>query len=187
MSWVVYATAAAAALAAADVFVKTAARKLPNSLGTLIYGAVAFGFGLTWFAIDRARGNLEHASTAGIIYCLGRMRCVQRRRCGSVRRVQGGSAAVDHFTAGSSFRTNRRQPVRRAYLERAGYAEVPHGPMFGYDGRVLDTDAVSVVTPEDVANRLASCSTQRSAWPPSALSDLIETVQGRFRGSDRPF
>lgn len=37
MSWVFYATAAAAALAAADVFVKMAAGRLPNSLGTLIY------------------------------------------------------------------------------------------------------------------------------------------------------
>jgi uncharacterized membrane protein len=66
MSWMFYATAAAAALAAADVFVKMAAGKLPNSLGTLIYGAVAFGVGLTWFLADRARGGLEHASTAGV-------------------------------------------------------------------------------------------------------------------------
>jgi uncharacterized membrane protein len=70
MSWMFYATAAAAALAAADVFVKMAAGKLPNSLGTLIYGAVAFGVGLTWFLADRARGGLEHASTAGIVYAL---------------------------------------------------------------------------------------------------------------------
>ena len=40
MRWMIY---AAAALAAADVFVKMAAGKLPNSLGTLIYGAVALG------------------------------------------------------------------------------------------------------------------------------------------------
>jgi uncharacterized membrane protein len=71
MSWMFYAAAAAAALAAADVFVKMAAGKLPNSLGTLIYGAVAFGVGLTWFLADRARGGLEHASTAGIVYALG--------------------------------------------------------------------------------------------------------------------
>ena len=71
MRWILYATIAAAALAAADVFVKLAAGKLPNSLGTLIYGAVAFGVGLTWFLADRARGGLERASAAGIVYALG--------------------------------------------------------------------------------------------------------------------
>jgi hypothetical protein len=60
MSWILCAIVAAAALAAADVFVKLAAGKLPNSLGTLIYGAVAFGVGLTWFLADRARGGIEH-------------------------------------------------------------------------------------------------------------------------------
>ena len=68
MSWILYATVAAAALAAADVFVKLAAGKLPNSLGTLIYGAVAFGVGLTWFLADRARSGIEHTSTPGVIY-----------------------------------------------------------------------------------------------------------------------
>ena len=71
MSWILYATVAAAALAAADVFVKLAAGKLPNSFGTLIYGAVAFGVGLTWFLADRARGGIEHTSTPGVIYALG--------------------------------------------------------------------------------------------------------------------
>ena len=47
MSWMFYAVVAAAALAAADVFVKLASGKLPNSLGTLLYGAVAFAVGLT--------------------------------------------------------------------------------------------------------------------------------------------
>jgi uncharacterized membrane protein len=71
MSWMLYAAVAAGALAAADVFVKLAAGKLPNSLGTLIYGAVAFGVGLTWFVADRARGGVERSSTAGIVYAIG--------------------------------------------------------------------------------------------------------------------
>jgi drug/metabolite transporter (DMT)-like permease len=71
MSWILYATIAAAALAAADVLVKVAAGKLPNSLATLFYGAVAFGVGLTWYVADRLRGNAEHASTAGIVSALG--------------------------------------------------------------------------------------------------------------------
>jgi uncharacterized membrane protein len=71
MSWMVYAAVAAAALAAADVFVKLAAGKLPNSLGTLIYGSVAFAVGLTWYVADRARGGVGHSSSAGILYALG--------------------------------------------------------------------------------------------------------------------
>lgn len=71
MSWMVYAGAAAAALAAADVFVKLAAGKLPNSLGTLIYGTVAFGVGLTWYLVDRVRGDLGPASASGVVYALG--------------------------------------------------------------------------------------------------------------------
>ena len=62
MSWIFYAAVAAVSLAAADVFVKIAAGKVPNSLGTLIYGTVAFGVGLTWFVIDRARGVVERSS-----------------------------------------------------------------------------------------------------------------------------
>ena len=71
MSWIFYAAVAAVSLAAADVFVKMAAGKVPNSLGTLIYGTVAFGVGLTWFVIDRARGVVERSSTAGIAYAVG--------------------------------------------------------------------------------------------------------------------
>lgn len=71
MTWIFYAATAAVALAAADVFVKMAAGKVPNSLGTLIYGAVAFGVGLAWFLADRARGHFERASTAGIVYAFG--------------------------------------------------------------------------------------------------------------------
>ena len=71
MSWILYATVAAAGLAAADVLLKLAAGKLPNSLGTLIYGAVAFAVGLTWFLADRVRGGIERASAAGIVYAVG--------------------------------------------------------------------------------------------------------------------
>jgi hypothetical protein len=70
-SWMLYAAVAATALAAADVFVKMAAGKVPNSLGALLYGAVAFGVGLTWFMFDRARGASEPASQAGVAYALG--------------------------------------------------------------------------------------------------------------------
>ena len=71
MSWIAYATIAAAALAAADVFVKLAAGKLPNSVAMLIYGGVAFGVGLAWFLADRDGGGFERASTSGILYALG--------------------------------------------------------------------------------------------------------------------
>ena len=71
MNWMFYAAVAAVSLAAADVFLKMAAGKVPNSLGTLIYGTVAFGVGLTWFVIDRARGVVERSSTAGIAYAVG--------------------------------------------------------------------------------------------------------------------
>lgn len=67
--WIVYATVAAVALAAADVFVKMAAGRVPNSLGTLLYGAVAFGVGLSWFLVDRTR-SAERVSTAGFVYAL---------------------------------------------------------------------------------------------------------------------
>jgi drug/metabolite transporter (DMT)-like permease len=70
MSWMFYVTIAAVALAAADVFLKLAAGKVPNSLGTLLYGAVAFGIGLAWFLSDQARGRVEPASTAGVVYAL---------------------------------------------------------------------------------------------------------------------
>jgi drug/metabolite transporter (DMT)-like permease len=70
MSWILYAGIAAAALAAADVFVKLAAGRVPNSLGSLLYGAMAFVVGLAWFLVDRSRGSLAPASTDGIGYAL---------------------------------------------------------------------------------------------------------------------
>ena len=71
MNWMLYAVIAAVALAAADVFIKLAAGKLPNSLGTLLYGAVAFSVGLSWVVADRVRGNVEPVTAAGIVYALG--------------------------------------------------------------------------------------------------------------------
>lgn len=65
-----YAVVAAVALAAADVFVKMSSGKVPNSLGVLLYGAVAFSVGLTWFLMDRARGLPLHASAGGIASAL---------------------------------------------------------------------------------------------------------------------
>jgi uncharacterized membrane protein len=70
MSWILYSTIAAAALAAADVFVKLAAGRLPNSLATLLYGGVAFAIGLSWYVADRLRGETERASTAGLVYAI---------------------------------------------------------------------------------------------------------------------
>jgi transporter family protein len=70
MSWMMYVAGAAAALAAADVFVKLAAGRLPNSLGMLLYGAVAFGVGLGWTFLDRAQAAPMRASAAGVVYAL---------------------------------------------------------------------------------------------------------------------
>ena len=70
MNWMTYVLGAAAALAAADVFVKLAAGKVPNSLGMLLYGAVAFGVGAIWTVLDRTAGEPVRASTAGIAYAL---------------------------------------------------------------------------------------------------------------------
>ena len=92
MSWIFYPAVAAVSLAAADVFVKMAAGKVPNSLGTLIYGTVAFGVGLTWFVIDRARGVVERSSTAGIVYALGWV----LRSALSLWRCMAHSAPVRH-------------------------------------------------------------------------------------------
>lgn len=65
-----YVAGAAAALAAADVFVKLASGKLPNSLGMLLYGAVAFGIGLTWTLLDRGNAAPVRTTAAGIAYAL---------------------------------------------------------------------------------------------------------------------
>jgi hypothetical protein len=71
MSWTLYAMLAAAALAAVDVSVKLGTGRLPDGLGTLIYGAPVFGVGLLWFVAGRARGRVEHAPTGGVVHSLG--------------------------------------------------------------------------------------------------------------------
>jgi drug/metabolite transporter (DMT)-like permease len=55
VNWIHYALAAALALAVADVLVKFAAGKLPDSLGMLLYGIVPFAAGLAWVIAERDR------------------------------------------------------------------------------------------------------------------------------------
>ncbi|HEY8549165.1 MAG TPA: EamA family transporter [Vicinamibacterales bacterium] len=71
MTWMLYAAAAAVALAVADVFVKMSSGKVPNSLGVLLYGSVAFSVGLTWFLVDRVNGLPLRPSASGIASALG--------------------------------------------------------------------------------------------------------------------
>lgn len=56
MHWWYYVGGAALALAAADILVKLAAGKLPDSLGMLLYGTVPFLTGVVWFSLERVRG-----------------------------------------------------------------------------------------------------------------------------------
>lgn len=67
----VYVAGAALALAAADIFVKAASGKVPNSLGMLLYGSIPFAAGLIWWLIDRR--NIEPAAitTKGVVFALG--------------------------------------------------------------------------------------------------------------------
>lgn len=64
---------AALALAAADVFVKLAAGRLPDSLGMLLYGTVPFVTGLVWYGFDRARGVTQpvHGVAIGFALAVG--------------------------------------------------------------------------------------------------------------------
>jgi drug/metabolite transporter (DMT)-like permease len=70
MTWIVYVIAAALALAAADIFVKAAAGKLPNSLGMLLYGSIPFAAGLFWWLIDRRNVAPADITTKGVIFGL---------------------------------------------------------------------------------------------------------------------
>ena len=67
MTWMIYAVGAALALAAADVFVKAAAGKIPNSLGMLLYGSAPFAAGLVWWLIDRRNIASTAITTKGVI------------------------------------------------------------------------------------------------------------------------
>ena len=71
MTWMMYALAAALALAAADVLVKAAAGKLPNSLGMLLYGSVPFLAGLIWWLIDRKNVADSAITTKGVVFATG--------------------------------------------------------------------------------------------------------------------
>jgi uncharacterized membrane protein len=68
MGWIYYSLAAALALAAADILVKLAAGKLPDSLGMLLYGTVPFVTGLTWFTIHASRAGLPAVSRRAVLY-----------------------------------------------------------------------------------------------------------------------
>lgn len=57
VNWVIYTLGAALALAVADVLVKLAAGRIPNSLALLLYGTVPFLVGVVWTVVDRAKGT----------------------------------------------------------------------------------------------------------------------------------
>ena len=132
-----YATAAAAALAAADVLVNMAAGKVPNSFDTVIYGAVAFGVGLGWFLIDRARGGLQPASPAGIACAMGVGVAFSIVAVALYGAFPGRRAAVDRFTRDSSVRAGGGQRLGSHCLERAGDATVRCWPVYGVTGVYL--------------------------------------------------
>ena len=67
MPWMIYAVGAALALAAADVFIKAASGKVPNSLGMLLYGSVPFATGVVWWLIDRRNVAPSAITTKGVI------------------------------------------------------------------------------------------------------------------------
>jgi drug/metabolite transporter (DMT)-like permease len=71
MNWWYYLGGAALALAAADILVKLAAGKLPDSLGMLLYGTVPFLTGVVWFSLDRSRGTPLPISSAAIAHAVG--------------------------------------------------------------------------------------------------------------------
>jgi drug/metabolite transporter (DMT)-like permease len=57
-------------LAAADVLVKAAAGRLPNSLGMLLYGSVPFAAGMVWWLIDR-KNVATAVTTKGVMFATG--------------------------------------------------------------------------------------------------------------------
>lgn len=71
MHWTYYALAAAIALAAADLLVKAAAGKLPDSLGMLLYGITPFLTGVIWVFIDRNRFTVSSGKSSAIFYAIG--------------------------------------------------------------------------------------------------------------------
>ena len=71
MGWIVYASFAAIAMAAADVFIKLAAGKVSNSLGVLIYGSCTFTMGLAWVLWQKIHGVTLHGQTSGLLAAIG--------------------------------------------------------------------------------------------------------------------
>jgi drug/metabolite transporter (DMT)-like permease len=71
MNWVIYAIAAAIALAAGDALVKLASGKIPDSLGMLLYGFVPFATGLLWCFLDRQRISEFALKPASVICGFG--------------------------------------------------------------------------------------------------------------------
>jgi drug/metabolite transporter (DMT)-like permease len=71
MTWMIYVMGAGLALAAADVLVKAAAGKVPNSLGMLLYGSMPFAAGVVWCLIDRKNVAAATITTKGVVLGLG--------------------------------------------------------------------------------------------------------------------
>lgn len=71
MNWVIYASGAALALAVADVFVKLASGRIPNSLALLLYGTVPFLIGTIWVLVERGKGAPFIIQPPAIIYGIG--------------------------------------------------------------------------------------------------------------------
>ena len=71
MHWIYYALVAALALAAADVLLKAAAGRIPDSLGMLLYGSVPFVAGLSWFLFSTKAGPVAGVSPRAVLCALG--------------------------------------------------------------------------------------------------------------------
>ena len=71
VNWVFYTMGAALALAVADVLVKLAAGRIPNSLAMLLYGTVPFLVGVIWTIYDRVKGTTMEVQPPAVIYGAG--------------------------------------------------------------------------------------------------------------------
>lgn len=66
MNWIWYGLAAAGALGCADLLIKHASGKLPNSLGMLLYALPPFLCGVVWTLMDRSKG-VSFATAPGVM------------------------------------------------------------------------------------------------------------------------
>jgi len=71
MQWLVYVLSAAGALAAADVLLKAASGRIPDSLGMLLYGSIPFLTGLTWFLVSGRTDGTVPITARGVLCGLG--------------------------------------------------------------------------------------------------------------------